>query len=70
MSAIRKFSANEKGQGIVEYTLLIALLAVMSAVLSLGSAHHISSVGNTLNQQLTTAAKSSTNSMVPSRVWE
>jgi Flp pilus assembly pilin Flp len=58
MKAIRAFWNNEQGQDLIEYTLLIAFVALASAALFIGAGGSISSIWTTTNAQLANAATS------------
>lgn len=47
---------NEQGQDLIEYTLLIAFVALASAALFLGAGGSIKSIWNATNTQLANAA--------------
>jgi Flp pilus assembly pilin Flp len=50
------FVADEQGQDLIEYTLLIAFVALASAAVFLGAGGSISGIWGTANTQLGTAA--------------
>jgi Flp pilus assembly pilin Flp len=50
------FSKDEQGQDLIEYTLLIAFVALASAALFLGAGGSIKSIWNATNSQLSNAA--------------
>jgi len=52
---IRKFMNDEQGQDLIEYTLLMAFVALASAALFLGAGGNIKGVWTSGNTQLTTA---------------
>ena len=52
------FLANEDGQDLIEYTLLLAFVALASAALFLGAGGNINSIWTTANTQLANAATS------------
>ena len=52
---IRKFMNDEQGQDLIEYTLLMAFVALASAALFLGAGGNISGVWKSGNTQLSTA---------------
>ena len=46
---------DEEGQDLIEYTLLIAFVALASAALFLGTGSHVKGIWSTTNRQLTAA---------------
>lgn len=52
---IKNFLHNEQGQDLIEYTLLMAFVALASAALFLGAGGNISGVWTSGNSQLSTA---------------
>ena len=50
---------DEQGQDLIEYTLLMAFVALASAALFLGAGGSIKTIWTTVNSQLTTAANPS-----------
>ena len=56
MQAIKRFWKNEQGQDLIEYTLLIAFVALASAGLFMGAGGSVSTIWTTANAQLTNAA--------------
>jgi Flp pilus assembly pilin Flp len=50
-----QFFADESGQDLIEYTLLMAFVALASAALFLGAGGSISGIWTTSNSQLTAA---------------
>ena len=52
---IRKFIAEDQGQDLIEYTLLMAFVALASAALFLGAGGSISGIWSTSNSQLAAA---------------
>jgi len=52
---IRKFMNDEQGQDLIEYTLLMAFVALASAALFLGAGGNIKGVWTSGNSQLVTA---------------
>ena len=52
---IRKFFTNEQGQDLIEYTLLMAFVALASAALFIGAGSSISGIWGASNTQLTAA---------------
>jgi Flp pilus assembly pilin Flp len=55
MTILRKFWQDEQGQDLIEYTLLMAFLALASAALFIGAGHSIKGIWTTANSQLTQA---------------
>jgi Flp pilus assembly pilin Flp len=51
-----KFLKDEQGQDLIEYTLLIAFVALASAALFLGAGGSIRTIWNATNSQLSNAA--------------
>jgi len=54
----RSFLAEENGQDLIEYTLLMAFVALASAALFIGAGKSINSIWTTANSQLSNAATS------------
>lgn len=52
---IRKFMNDEQGQDLIEYTLLMAFVALASAALFLGAGGNIKGVWTSGNSQIATA---------------
>jgi Flp pilus assembly pilin Flp len=52
----RTFWADEQGQDLIEYTLLLAFVALASAALFLGAGGSISGIWSTSNSQLVAAS--------------
>jgi Flp pilus assembly pilin Flp len=52
---MKDFLANEQGQDLIEYTLLIAFVAIASAGLFLGAGGDVKGVWTTTNNQLAQA---------------
>lgn len=55
MNRILNFLRDEQGQDLIEYTLLMAFVALASAALFLGAGGSISGIWSTSNSQLTAA---------------
>jgi Flp pilus assembly pilin Flp len=55
MKAINNFWNDEQGQDLIEYTLLMAFVALASAALFLGAGGSISGIWSTSNSQLVAA---------------
>jgi Flp pilus assembly pilin Flp len=52
---LRNFLADDQGQDLIEYTLLMAFVALASAALFLGAGGSISGIWSTSNSQLAAA---------------
>jgi Flp pilus assembly pilin Flp len=55
MTFLRDFFANEQGQDLIEYTLLMAFVALASAGLFLGAGGDVKGVWTTTNNELAQA---------------
>ena len=55
MTFLRNFWNDEQGQDLIEYTLLMAFVALASAALFLGAGGSIKGIWTTTNQQLSNA---------------
>ncbi len=55
MSFLRNFWNEEQGQDLIEYTLLMAFVALASAALFIGAGGNISGIWTTSNSQLSYA---------------
>jgi Flp pilus assembly pilin Flp len=55
MTLLRNFWNDEQGQDLIEYTLLMAFVALASAALFLGAGGSISGIWKTTNSQLSAA---------------
>jgi Flp pilus assembly pilin Flp len=55
MTYLRSFWKDEQGQDLIEYSLLMAFVALASAALFLGAGKSISGIWSTTNSQLTAA---------------
>jgi Flp pilus assembly pilin Flp len=55
MTFLRNFWNEEQGQDLIEYTLLMAFVALASAALFLGAGGNIKSIWSTTNSQLASA---------------
>jgi Flp pilus assembly pilin Flp len=53
-----QFLSDEQGQDLIEYTLLMAFVALASAALFIGAGNSINSIWTTANGQLSNAATS------------
>ena len=59
MRTLCEFWRDEQGQDLIEYTLLIAFVALASAALFIGAGGSISSIWTTTNTHLSNAATAS-----------
>jgi Flp pilus assembly pilin Flp len=55
MTYLRNFWNDDQGQDLIEYTLLMAFVALASAALFIGAGSSIKGIWSTTNTQLTTA---------------
>ena len=55
METVRNFWNDDQGQDLIEYTLLMAFVALASAALFIGAGGSISGIWGTTNSQLTAA---------------
>lgn len=55
MRLVKTFLHNDQGQDLIEYTLLMAFVALASAALFIGAGGSISGIWSTTNSQLTAA---------------
>jgi Flp pilus assembly pilin Flp len=55
MTILRNFWSDEQGQDLIEYTLLMAFVALASAALFIGAGSSIKGIWSQTNTQLTTA---------------
>jgi Flp pilus assembly pilin Flp len=62
MNVIRNFWNDEDGQDLIEYTLLMAFVALASAALFLGAGGSISGIWTTTNSQLSAANQTASGS--------
>ena len=58
MTFVRNFWNDEQGQDLIEYTLLLAFVALASAALFIGAGGSIKTIWTTANTQLSNAASS------------
>jgi Flp pilus assembly pilin Flp len=58
MVLLRRFLTDDQGQDLIEYTLIMAFVALASAALFLGAGGNISSIWSTSNSQLASANSS------------
>jgi len=58
MTFLRNFWNDEQGQDLIEYTLLMAFVALASAALFIGAGASIKSIWSSTNTQLASAATS------------
>jgi Flp pilus assembly pilin Flp len=56
LALAKRFWQNDEGQDLIEYTLLMAFVALASAALFISSGTSISSIWSTTNTQLSAAA--------------
>jgi Flp pilus assembly pilin Flp len=55
MTFLRNFCKEEQGQDLIEYTLLMAFVALASAALFLGAGRSVKGLWTSMNTQLATA---------------
>ena len=55
MTFLRNFWSEEEGQDLIEYTLLMAFVALASAALFIGAGASVKGIWSTTNSQLTAA---------------
>ena len=58
MMILKNFMRDEQGQDLIEYTLLLAFVALASAALFIGAGGKINTIWTTANNQLSNAAAS------------
>jgi Flp pilus assembly pilin Flp len=58
METVRNFWNDDQGQDLIEYTLLMAFVALASAALFIGAGGSISGIWTTTNSQLAAASTS------------
>jgi Flp pilus assembly pilin Flp len=58
MTFLRNFWNDEQGQDLIEYTLLMAFVALASAAIFMGAGKSITSIWTSTNSQLSAAALS------------
>lgn len=58
-SLLKRLWSNEAGQDLIEYTLLLAFVALMAAGLFIGVGQSVSGIWITVNSQLSTALSAS-----------
>jgi len=58
--SIKNFITDEQGQDLIEYTLLMAFVALASAALFIGAGSSISGIWTSSNSNLATAANTAT----------
>ena len=56
MSILKQFLSDDQGQDLIEYTLLLAFVALASAALFINAGGSIANIWNIANTQLTSAA--------------
>ncbi|MGA3236325.1 MAG: Flp family type IVb pilin [Bryobacteraceae bacterium] len=59
---LKNFLRDETGQDLIEYTLLMAFVALASAAIFIGAGSSISSIWGSTNSQLSSAAASAASS--------
>ena len=59
MTILRNFCKDEQGQDLIEYTLLLAFVALASAALFISSGSSIKTIWTTASNQLVNAANAS-----------
>jgi Flp pilus assembly pilin Flp len=59
---IQNFANDEQGQDLIEYTLLLAFVALASAAIFIGAGNSISGIWSTASNKLSAANTSATNS--------
>jgi Flp pilus assembly pilin Flp len=62
MQTLRNFWNDDRGQDLIEYTLLMAFVALASAALFIGAGGSISGIWTTTNSQLSAANSMATTS--------
>jgi Flp pilus assembly pilin Flp len=60
MSILSSFWSDDQGQDLIEYTLLLAFVALASAALLIGAGTNINSIWTTTNNELDNAASFAT----------
>jgi len=60
MTFLRNFWVEEEGQDLIEYTLLMAFVALASAALFIGAGGNVTSIWKTSNSQLAAANSAAT----------
>jgi Flp pilus assembly pilin Flp len=60
MTYLRNFCNDEQGQDLIEYTLLMAFVALASAALFIGAGNSVKGIWNATNSQLAAANTSAT----------
>ena len=58
VNPIKTFLSEDAGQDLIEYTLLLAFVALASAMLFIGAGHSIKGIWTTTNSELAAAAAS------------
>ena len=58
LNLVKQFASAEQGQDLIEYTLLLAFVALASAALFIGAGHSVKTIWSTTNSQLAAAATS------------
>jgi len=62
MHLLRMLWADDQGQDLIEYTLLLAFVALASAALFIGAGGNVSAIWTITNNQLSSAAGSASSS--------
>ena len=65
MKILKQFLRDDEGQDLIEYTLLLAFVALASAALFISAGGSISTIWAVTNNQLNSAAKSAASSVAP-----
>ena len=60
MSKLKAFIADDRGQDLIEYTLLLAFVALASAAIFISAGGSINTIWSVANSQLSAAATSAT----------
>ena len=60
MTILKSFIRDEQGQDLIEYTLLLAFVALASAALFISAGGSVNTIWSVANSQLSVAAKSAT----------
>jgi Flp pilus assembly pilin Flp len=56
MTSVMRFLADDKGQDLIEYTLLLAFVALASAALMIGAGKYVKTIWTSANTSLSEAA--------------
>jgi Flp pilus assembly pilin Flp len=60
VNLVKRFLSEDQGQDLIEYTLLLAFVALLSATLFISAGHSVRSIWTTTNSQLVAAAAAAT----------